>query len=280
VSIGESAELLLTIENAGGSPLAVSDIRTDQPPFSVAGDTVFQLDPGVTRTVVVRFAPPNEGRFQATLSIASNDPHRPTSQVALAGIGEIAPVEDPHIVLDLKRLNFGMVPVGGSAQRNSTVKNRGKAPLAVYRMHVEPSVFRVAGDMAFTVAPLASHTVVVEYKPEADVAHQGRLTFSSNDPLQPDVSVTLLGSGTRCFVTTAAYDSKMQRDVRTVRNLRDESLIHSQVGRVMVSTYYRWNHAASDLIAGSRLGRMIGRCILWPIVLLARFAARSNREPH
>jgi len=184
------------------------------------------------------------------------------------------------MVLGPDRLDFGMVPVGSSAQKDAVVTNQGKAPLTIYRIHLTSAAFRVVGDTSFAIAPLASRAVAVQFKPATDVAQQGKLIFSSNDPLIPEGSIALWGSGTRCFVTTATYDSKMQKDVRALRNLRDESLVHSQFGRVVVSTYYRWNHAASDLIAGSRLGRAVGRCLLWPIVLLARFAAKSRRGTH
>jgi hypothetical protein len=92
----------------------------------------------------------------------------------------------------------------------------------------------------------------------------------SNDPRQPEASIPLFGTGTRCVVSTAAYGTPVQKDVRTLRAFRDESLLNSSFGRKLVSWYYRWNNSAADLIAYSETGRTVVRTLLRPLIAIAR----------
>jgi len=285
VVMGDSAQLPLTLRNVGGSRLLISDLSIDHPAFDIVNDPASELDPGASETVVIRFAPTTEGRMQATLSIASNDPRRPTLAIPLLGIGEPAPVEGPHVVLDVQQLNFGSVPVGQAAQLSVTVKNTGTDVLIVDHVYIDLPAYAVIGETAFSVEPAASHSVTIEYKPVAEGMHRGTLTFFSNDPQQPEASVALVGTSTRCFVATAAYGSPMQRNVRTLRNFRDQSLLRSHLGRSLVTLYYRWNGTAAGLIAHSKVSRTIARWMLQPLVTLAHLvtappARRRVEKPH
>ena len=285
VVTGDSAQLPLTLRNVGGSRLLISAMSIDHPAFDLVNDPASELDPGASETVVIRFAPTTEGRMQATLSIASNDPRRPTLAVPLLGIGEPAPVEGPHVVLDVQQLNFGSVPVGQAAQLSVTVKNTGTDVLIVDHVYIDLPAYAVIGETAFSVEPAASHSVTIEYKPVAEGMHRGTLTFFSNDPQQPEASVALVGTSTRCFVATAAYGSPMQRNVRTLRNFRDQSLLRSHLGRSLVTLYYRWNGTAAGLIAHSKVSRTIARWMLQPLVTLAHLvtappARRRVEKPH
>jgi hypothetical protein len=278
VAIGHSAELPLTVRNPGDRPLLVTAVGADQPAFTVVGDTTFGLDPGTASVLTVRFTPSVEGRLQGSLSIICNDRVRPTLLVPLVGTGEYSPVEGPLILLEPRQLNFGAVPVGQTAQQNITVRNGGLALLTVSQVRITPAVYTVIGDTTFAVDPLAWRSVTVEYSPDREGSHGGSLTFVSNDPQQPEASVVLYGSGTRCFVATAAHGSHMQKEVRTLRSWRDDSLVHSPRGRHLIRLYYRWNNRATALIAHSRVGRSAARAALRPLVILSRLTAARKRE--
>ncbi len=277
IVIGDNSDLPLSISNVGGSPLQVTQMSIDQPVFSVVGDTAFQIGPGTAKTVVIRFAPAVAGDVQATLSIASNDPQSPSYAVALLGTGEPPPFEGPHIVLEPQQLNYGAVPVGQIKRLNVTVQNRGTATLSVDDVRADSEAYFVYGKKAFTVEPSASQVVAAMYKPPSEGAHGGRLTFFNNDPQHPQASIVVFGTGTRCFVATATHGSPMERDVRTLRTFRDQSLLSSSVGRGMVSLYYRWNDSATDLVAHSQAGRSVARLLLRPFVALARRVTRPKR---
>jgi hypothetical protein len=276
VTIGESLELTLTVSNSGGSPLRVSDVQTSDPAFAVVGDTQFEVGAGTARVVVVRYTPTVEGPAQGTLSIPSNA-QSSDAQVALAGTGKPVMVEGPHIVLEPQQLNFGSVPIGQTPRILLTVKNLGTELLTVHDIQIPLAVFAVVGDVPFEIEPSASRQVAVRYRPMAEGVHSTRLTMLSNDPRHPEVAIPMFGTGTRCVVSTAAYGTPIQKDVRTLRAFRDQSLINSSFGRSLVSWYYRWNGSAADLIAYSQTGRSVVRALLRPLIAIARHSNKSKQ---
>ena len=282
VPVGQSEELdLLRIANVGGHTLEVSALRIDEPAFSALGDTAFKLEPGASRGVTLRFAPAHEGLARGRLAITSNDPKTPTLSLGLVGLGETKPIETPRILLDPLQFSFGSVPVGQSAQRTLTVNNAGMAELTVSRVDIAPGDYSLLELTPFSVEAHSSQGVAVEYRPLTEAVHPGKLVVFSNDPLEPQVTVILLGNSTRCFATTAAYGSPMQKQLRTLRALRDESLVHSARGRSLVSLYYRWNDVASALIANNRVGRAVARWLLRIVAAVARrLVPTDERRPH
>ena len=278
VVVGESAALSLTLANTGGSVLHVAGMQCDAPAFEVMGQTSFEVEPETARAVMVRFAPAAEGPAEGTLSIACDDPRLPTLRVQLKGSGEPELAEGPHIVLEPRQLNFGSVPIGQAPRMNVTVKNHGQAPLAVRDVSLPLTVFSIMGETAFEVAPSAARKVTILYRPSVAGAHSTRVTFSCNDPEQPEAAIPVFGTGTRCLVSTAAYGSPVQKDVRTLRAFRDESLLNSSLGRNLVAWYYRLNDTAADLIAHSQAGRTVVRWMLRPLIALARRFTKPEQE--
>lgn len=86
---GRSRSSTITVANTGGSPLTIGSIAIGG---SSAADfrqtnNCSSVAPGATCSIVATFAPTRSGTRTATLSIASNDPAKPTSTVSLRGIG-------------------------------------------------------------------------------------------------------------------------------------------------------------------------------------------------
>jgi len=277
VTVGESIELTVMVSNSGGSSLLVSDVQTSDPAFAVEGDRQFEVNSGTARVVVVRFAPTVEGPAQGMLSILSNA-RSPAAEVGLSGSGKPALAEGPHIVVEPQQLNFGSVPVGQTPRILLTVKNHGTEVLNVHEVQIPLAAFALIGDIPFEVQPSASRQMGVRYRPTAEGVHSTRLTVLSNDPRQPEVSIAVFGTGTRCVVSTAAYGTPIQKDVRTLRALRDESLLNSSFGRKLVSWYYRWNNSVADLIAYSSTGRTVVRALLRPVIAIARHFSKPPQD--
>ena len=73
-----------------------------------------------------------------------------------------------------------------------------------------------------------------------------------------------------CFIATAAYGSKDQEDVKTLRRFRDRVLLPSELGRRFVGTYYFFSPPVADSIRGSETSKALARFALRPLVSLAR----------
>ncbi len=92
VALNANAERTLTVFNTGGQPLQVTGITLSNARFTlVSPGTSFTLAANSQQNVALRFTPTANGAQTGTLTIANNDPNRPTLTVALSGFGGIQP---------------------------------------------------------------------------------------------------------------------------------------------------------------------------------------------
>jgi hypothetical protein len=77
------------------------------------------------------------------------------------------------------------------------------------------------------------------------------------------------GSGGGCFIATAAYGSYFEQHVKILRQLRDDILLQSPIGRAFVKAYYRTSPPIADFIAGHDALRAMVRWSLAPVVGLS-----------
>lgn len=69
-----------------------------------------------------------------------------------------------------------------------------------------------------------------------------------------------------CFIATAAFGSKFEKQVKLLRRFRDIYLIPHTIGRVFVRAYYRYSPPIADFIAKHDSLRTVVRVSLLPVV--------------
>jgi hypothetical protein len=82
----------VTIKNTGTSDLAISDISitgTNASEFNQTNDCASVLSTSGSCTVTITFLTMLTGNRSAVLTVSSNDPQKPTGNVALSGSGTI-----------------------------------------------------------------------------------------------------------------------------------------------------------------------------------------------
>lgn len=118
-----------------------------------------------------------------------------TIQMAIVKVGAIAPTPGPTFVLSSASLNFGAVPVGGSATLPVTVTNTGSAnalsitgvtTIAPYT--VAPNTFPIS------VPPGGNQVFNVTFSPVSSGTVTGNIQFSHNAPGSP-TALGVSGSG-------------------------------------------------------------------------------------
>ena len=72
-----------------------------------------------------------------------------------------------------------------------------------------------------------------------------------------------------CFIATAAYGSKDQADVATLRRFRDRVLAPSAAGRAFIAAYYAVSPPVADAIRARPLAKAVTRAALTPLVWMA-----------
>jgi hypothetical protein len=138
------------------------------------------------------------------MSIASNDPKRPTVNVKLSG-----QAPPPKITVSPASVNFSSVEVGAvSAPKIITIKNTGTSDLIVGKM-TTPGTYPVAFSQTNNCTTLAkgnSCVVTVTFGPISVGGKTAELTISSNDPQKPIYIVKLSGKGTQTGPSITSYN--------------------------------------------------------------------------
>ena len=81
------------------------------------------------------------------------------------------------------------------------------------------------------------------------------------------------GSGSRglCFIAEAAYGTSLDPHVGDLRRFRDEWLLTSGPGRLLVRFYYSWSPDAAAFIRHHDTARIAARVVLAPVVYSVRY---------
>ena len=185
----------LFVSNAGSAPLNVSLTLEDPEGVFRLGEETLTVDPDATYTLPILFQPNNYLDFEATLTLTSNDIENPVVVTLLQGTGVDAPAA--RLCLGPSVIDFGKQLVASTSIEFLEIENCGTADLEMgmvdqggsgqFTLESDPSNHRIA--------PGDSFPIIVGYTPVNDLGDNGTLTFPSNDPDQPEATVTLLGNG-------------------------------------------------------------------------------------
>lgn len=197
VAPNSSRALSLAIENRGGAVLTITNIALDPGPdkeFSaILPSLPLQVKPNSVIKVATFYRPINKGLDNGLLTISSDDPDTPELKVRLVGQSPPAGIVVRPLLLD-----FGGIPVNGSRSLSVTVANTGAKPVKLTGTVIDsPSkAFQVspAPSVPVTILPNSSTVVNVAYSPPTNARHKGTLTIQSDDLVQPEVKVELVGT--------------------------------------------------------------------------------------
>ena len=80
-----------------------------------------------------------------------------------------------------------------------------------------------------------------------------------------------VSEGEGCFIATAAYGSYFQKNVKVLRDFRDDYLLNNFMGRVFVEFYYANSPSIAQEISKSEVAKGIIRVVLTPIVYSIKY---------
>jgi len=201
VKVGETKDKTFQIKNVGNANLSVySTTMTgsdDDEFYIISGGGSYTLTPGSTRNLKIQFKPDSPGSKNAKVRLNNNDPDENPFYIDLSGLG----VGEPDISVDPSSYNYGSVNVNSSKDQDFTVKNKGTAYLNVSSVSIKgthASHFSIiSGGGSFSLAPNATRTVKVRFKPTSESDKNAYIEFRSNDPDEDPRNVNIYGKGIR-----------------------------------------------------------------------------------
>ncbi len=166
VEVGQRLTRRVTVLNQGQAELHVENVAIEGAAFVLGvGDSSATIAPQGRLDLSAAFVPQSEGDQSGILHLYTSDPQAATVAIPLAGRGQISP---PRIEIISGDIDFGSVPIGGTAHGHLLLWNRGGQPGVVEVV--------VAADEGVEFG-LEQHSVLVQPKASAPVA----LSFSPKE---------------------------------------------------------------------------------------------------
>ncbi len=102
----------------------------------------------------------------------------------------------PQISVQSTSVVFPQTTVGDTSHVNFLINNIGNAPLNITNLSFDNNVFSSnITSFPLTIQPNSGQNIVLNFHPDAFQTYSGNLTITSNDPVTPEVNVSLEGQG-------------------------------------------------------------------------------------
>jgi hypothetical protein len=214
VDLGSTATQTFTINNLGGQPLTISNIKV---PTGFTSDLTAQTIPGGTSiTFEVSVDTSKIGNKSGKITFDTNDTTGgenkydfgvsakvvpvPVPDVTVTGTNPKAPIKDGDLTPAASDgTDFGKSELNQpGTERVFTIKNDGDADLEVFDLRIEGTGFLdVEGFTDVTLAPGETHTFKVALDTSVADQQTAQIRFTTNDPDESDYNFGIKG-----FVTT------------------------------------------------------------------------------
>lgn len=207
VLLGQSQALTFTIRNTATGPnagaltgLTITKSGADAAFFTITSNPTAPVAAGATTTFAITFSPTTTPRdFDASISIASNDPNDNPYVIALTGTG-IAPdigVESPvGTPVGVTAAEFGSVIANTLLSKTFTITNTGTAPLTLGTVTSNSASFVLKSQPSTgPIAPGNTTTFTVQFSPTSVGNFTGALSIPTNVASKNPYAVNLHGTG-------------------------------------------------------------------------------------
>lgn len=194
IPVGGEGAQSLTLRNTGTFVLTIEGFEAGAP--FVAPTVTTTLAPGRETTVEARFRPTAIGDAMGTLSVRTDDPDAPVTEVMLLGEGIEAAVRVEPLTVDFGEVLW--VTDTARLTREVTITNPGTDSFELTAVELAEDAGGAFGldprDVVRTFGPGDTGTIEVSYLPVAMGAAMGSVRLQTTAPTAPEVVVTLLGA--------------------------------------------------------------------------------------
>lgn len=208
VLVGQYSNQNVTITNQASSDgLLYGNITISGNMFSIiSGGGSYNLSPGQTRTVQIRFQPASLGTKSGTLTIIHNGSNESSpSLVSLIGVGT---EENIFISISPSSLDFGEILVGEAYNQNVAITNQAGSNGSLNGVSTISGLYFsiLSGGGSFSLSPGQSRTVQVRFQPSSPGVRSGTLSITHNSTNEfTPISIPLSGEGITSIVSFETF---------------------------------------------------------------------------
>jgi sugar lactone lactonase YvrE len=196
VVVGGEGRQVLTLGNQGTAPL---QYRLQLPAaYRLGRPGEGQLAPGASVQLPLAFLPAQRRAYADTLFIYSDVPEAPVARVLLGGRGgqpELAPLPSG--------LDLGLARIGQPLRSRLELRNQGEVDLHLDRV-LTGSRLLLPHLRRLSIPPGQTAAIELSFTPRDTGLVQGTLTFATDDPARPRVTLPFSGRGSRTYLYAAS----------------------------------------------------------------------------
>ncbi len=202
VEVGQRLTRRMTVLNQGQAELHIENVAIEGAAFALGGgDSSVTIAPAGRLDLSAAFVPQSEGDQSGILRLYTSDPQAATVAIPLAGRGQISP---PRIEIINGDIDFGRVPIGGTARGHLLLWNKGGQPGVVgVSVAADESVEFGLEQPSVLVQPKASAPVALSFSPKESGPRQAILHIEAEAERQ---TVRLQGVGQFFALSPATVD--------------------------------------------------------------------------
>ena len=192
VTVGQTSSQAVTLTNAGGAPLNITQLAGPGTGFSLTGLALpLTLAPGKSTAFTVSFTPTSGASSSSSLMLMSNAPTSPTT-IPLSGTGSAQVLQ---LTPSTTALSFGNQTLNASATQSVTLTNTGNSAVSISQVNVAGTGFSLNGSApVVTLSAGQAASFSVTFTPTVAGNATGSASVVSTAANSP-LSISLAGVG-------------------------------------------------------------------------------------
>ena len=192
VTVGQTSSQAVTLTNAGGAPLNITQLAGPGTGFSLTGLALpLTLAPGKSTAFTVSFTPTSGASSSSSLMLMSNAPTSPTT-IPLSGAGSAQVLQ---LTPSTTALSFGNQTLNASATQSVTLTNTGNSAVSISQVNVAGTGFSLNGSApVVTLSAGQAASFSVTFTPTVAGNATGSASVVSTAANSP-LSISLAGVG-------------------------------------------------------------------------------------
>ena len=193
VGVGKQATQTIAVTNTGTMPVSITQATTSNPAFTLTGAALpMTVATGQSGNFTVAVTPSAAGTLSGTLTVQGSNGAAPVA----VNLSATAVAPAPQISVSSSSVQFGTVGAGSTSNLSVTISNIGSADLTISVVSLVGAEFSVSGITTPKTIPAGQSTQLgLSFKPTVGGAAAATLSITSNDPVNPTMSVALAGTG-------------------------------------------------------------------------------------